>query len=341
MKMKKIGAGLLCACTMLSCMLPAQATSTIQITSPDASIYVEGIPVIFPSADEKTVNPLISYNGTTYLPLRTAGQWMGKEVGWDASTQTVTLSGSTQKQYVADDDAAYSKYKLFVPPEGDATLNPEISVKLDGKKIDFVNARGETVYPIAFQNATYLPLRNIGELTGLDVTWHGKANERDVNAIFLRTPITEEQKSRMTAYVNTWFPKTKELADKARVITDTAFTQVNAGGSSDMTLTNIEAAQKLLPEMKALAQEIRTTMPAPEGTLLNYYYQQLTDLLDTAITYSDTALEKLNKGEKIIIGTSNPNIDTDQTMAIITSDMYAQYCEWMMRMINQNFERMF
>ena len=93
--------------------------------------------------------------------------------------------------------------------------------------------------------------------------------------------------------------------------------------------------------MKALAQEIRTTMPAPEGTLLNYYYQQLTDLLDTAITYSDTALEKLNKGEKIIIGTSNPNIDTDQTMAIITSDMYAQYCEWMMRMINQNFERMF
>ena len=35
----------------------------------------------------------ILYNGSTYLPLRAIGEIMNKEVVWNNSTKTITLSG--------------------------------------------------------------------------------------------------------------------------------------------------------------------------------------------------------------------------------------------------------
>ena len=39
----------------------------------------EGIPAAFPERDGKTVYTALSYNGSTYMPLRTVGRWMGQK----------------------------------------------------------------------------------------------------------------------------------------------------------------------------------------------------------------------------------------------------------------------
>jgi len=49
----------------------AQQTRTaVKINPQSADIYAEGIPATFPSEDGKTVYTALSYNGSTYLPLR-------------------------------------------------------------------------------------------------------------------------------------------------------------------------------------------------------------------------------------------------------------------------------
>lgn len=57
----------------------------------DFTIIIDGKEESFADANGNTVYPIL-YNGTTYLPLRSIGSLMGKDVGWDGNTKTVTLS---------------------------------------------------------------------------------------------------------------------------------------------------------------------------------------------------------------------------------------------------------
>lgn len=59
----------------------------------DFTIVVDGTARTFADVNGKTVYPLL-YQGSTYLPVRAIGGLMGKSVGWDGKTNTVTLSGS-------------------------------------------------------------------------------------------------------------------------------------------------------------------------------------------------------------------------------------------------------
>ncbi len=52
-----------------------------------------------------------------------------------------------------------------------AYLNSNITVKMDGEAQTFLNAQGTRVYPITYQGTTYLPVRAVAGLVGLDVNW--------------------------------------------------------------------------------------------------------------------------------------------------------------------------
>lgn len=65
----------------------------------DIIIRIDGAVQTFADANGAVVYP-VSYNGTTYLPIRAVGKIMGKEVAWDAATKTVTLGAKAVVQPV-------------------------------------------------------------------------------------------------------------------------------------------------------------------------------------------------------------------------------------------------
>ena len=62
--------------------------------SPDITVLMDGVQRQFADANGNTVYPLL-YDGSVYLPIRAIGNLMGMSVGWNGSTQTVSLNGST------------------------------------------------------------------------------------------------------------------------------------------------------------------------------------------------------------------------------------------------------
>ena len=52
-----------------------------------------------------------------------------------------------------------------------AYLNSNITVKMDGEPQTFLDANGARVYPISYKGTTYLPIRAVAGLVGLDVDW--------------------------------------------------------------------------------------------------------------------------------------------------------------------------
>ena len=292
-----------CACAVLAGGLTAQAGSWVGVSSPKVfQTYVEGVPAAFPSADGQTMYQPILYKDATYIPLRTAGMWMGKNVEWDEETETATLSGTVEKQFPSDQDEAYNKKGLhYLGNSGSAMLRPEFKIVLDGKKLDFTNARGETIYPLVFEDAIYLPLRNIGELTGFEVNWTPGLSVGD-GRIFLNTPITDAQETEMIAYVNTLYDKLDKLHETGKELSE-GFTEVIQPGknmmgqtNSKMLLTDTALAESLLPQIKKLAQTVRNT-PEPSHDVLGYYYDHIMAKMDIIINNTDMMLERVKSGD--------------------------------------------
>ena len=71
---------------------------------PDFTIVIDQSVKNFKDANNEPAYPIL-YGGTTYLPLRAIGEIMGKDVGWDHTTKTVTLSGG--QSLVTDADTFY------------------------------------------------------------------------------------------------------------------------------------------------------------------------------------------------------------------------------------------
>lgn len=57
-----------------------------------------------------------------------------------------------------------------------AYLNHGITIKLDGVQKTLYDASGNPTSPITYQGTTYIPLRSISNLIGLDVQWDGANN---------------------------------------------------------------------------------------------------------------------------------------------------------------------
>jgi hypothetical protein len=55
----------------------------------------------------------------------------------------------------------------------EATVRYDMNIRLDGETLVLRNAAGDVVQPIMIDGTTYLPLRALGEILGLDVNWEG------------------------------------------------------------------------------------------------------------------------------------------------------------------------
>ena len=78
---------------LLTKTIPISAKNDIRVQErPDFTIVVEDDEKEFYSVTGQRVYPIL-YNGSTYLPLRAIGEIMNKDVVWNNSTKTITLSG--------------------------------------------------------------------------------------------------------------------------------------------------------------------------------------------------------------------------------------------------------
>lgn len=159
------------ACAMaLSAALTVSAFAATNVTAtlrPDVTVRIDGIACDFYNAQGKEVHPIL-YNGTTYIPLRAVGELMGKNVNWDGTTGTASLSGTrTTGNVTGTPDTAAKRTDVTF------TLRPEYHIVIDGTERTFTNANGTKVDPAIYNGSIYLPLRAIGEIMGKSVSWDG------------------------------------------------------------------------------------------------------------------------------------------------------------------------
>lgn len=142
---------------------PAQAAIT-----PDITVMVDKEIQIFYDGSGNTVYP-ISYNGTTYLPVRSIGAMLGKNIQWNDSDKTIYIEGSItepQSNYkTAETSSDLYSAKVSI------TIRPDITIKIDGNTQSFTDGNGAAVYPLSYNWTTYLPVRSVGSVLGKDVNW--------------------------------------------------------------------------------------------------------------------------------------------------------------------------
>lgn len=173
---------LLCTVTLaaLLCTAASAASGSYNVSAtlrPDIAVQIDGVERTFYHVDGTEVHP-ISYADTTYLPLRAIGELMDKNVNWDATTNTATLSGSrvTPDATGTPDTDAEIMTVTF-------TAEPSYTIVIDGTVRTFFDASGNQTSPMVYNGSIYLPIRAIGEIMGKNVSW----NEQ-TQTVFLTNP---------------------------------------------------------------------------------------------------------------------------------------------------------
>lgn len=146
--------------------VPVRATSHA-----DLHITYNGVEQVFTNTNGTPVLPL-SYQGTTYLPVRAVAGLVGLQADWDANTQTVLLTTAS---------GTVTRYSSPGSPRGATTsvaasLNRGVKVSLNAELQRFQDANGQAVYPMVYNGTTYLPVRAISGLANLAIEWDGPAN---------------------------------------------------------------------------------------------------------------------------------------------------------------------
>ena len=251
------------------------------VTTYEGTVYAEGQPVVCLNEAGKKV-PILVHQGTTYIPIRTAGEWMGKNVAWDDETRTVRLTGTTEKTFYNRFDEAETPAAITTTENDRMELDSGIAVTLDGKEQVFKNVKGEEVYPMVLNGTTYLPLRSIGELTGMEVLW-SPAGENNGNHshIFMRTSLSDAQKQEVETYLtqqNAWMGKIVAPLKARRTSKD-----------ADQAAADWKSVKNILLEMS------EAKMPSASMAKFSYtrYQKEITKAINTAnaITEKSSAEE--------------------------------------------------
>ena len=162
---------LICTMTLAALLCGAASAANGSYTvsaelSPDITVKIDGVERIFYNAQGKEVHP-ISYAGTTYVPIRSIGELMDKNVNWDEATSTATISGTR-----VTPDATGTPDRNAREQEISLRMEPGYTIVIDGVKRTFYDVNGKQVDPALYNGSIYLPIRAIGEIMGKTVSWN-------------------------------------------------------------------------------------------------------------------------------------------------------------------------
>lgn len=163
---------------LLSLSVPAMATNATKnawVNYSDVKIVADGAPIVPRAGGDSgtAVEPFV-WNGTTYLPLRAAAAALGITVGWDGATSTISLTTGGKRIAPVGTPVTHTKNQTIAIEYND------IKVTLDGKPVELKDATGKTIEPFTYNGTTYLPVRAVANLLGVNVKWDG-----DTSTIYL------------------------------------------------------------------------------------------------------------------------------------------------------------
>lgn len=152
---------------------------------------------------------LLTYHGTVYMPLRSAGEWLGCTTSWNPQTKTVTFqSGGTPyfRPYqdseippLSEEEAQLWDDAYFKGAE--IQLCSDIAVSMDGKPLNLVNASGTSVPLLLYRQEVYVPMRSIGTLCGLNVFWRWNGNPQSMGDILIYATPSDTEAEEIRTYV--------------------------------------------------------------------------------------------------------------------------------------------
>lgn len=119
----------------------------------------------------------LSYGGAVYVPLRTAAEWLGKDL--TKSGNTFTLSGSKSPVYQeqlpssetvfgsVSTEEYWTRIKAPVP----ITVLSDAKLTVDGTAAALTDSTGKPVSLIDWNGEAYLPARSAAQLLGMDIKY--------------------------------------------------------------------------------------------------------------------------------------------------------------------------
>lgn len=140
------------------------------------------------------VYPLLN-GGTTYLPVRAVSNMLGVDVDWDGATQTVILTDPAGGRKPVPSTGSTSAKPA--PSTVTVQLSPGITVKYNGKVQSMTDVNGTPVYPLLNGGTTYLPIRAVSNMLGLNVDWDGATQ-----TVYLAQPRSSGTSTDSSAYVH-------------------------------------------------------------------------------------------------------------------------------------------
>ena len=126
----------------------------------------------FSNANGTRIYPL-SYEGTTYLPIRSLSSLFNLKIKWDGQANSVMIGEGELDTTSSKNVAAPSKE---VNENIKVLLNEDIKIYFESKIQTFKDANGKVVYPLSYNGTTYLPIRAVSNLFDLDIAWDGNNN---------------------------------------------------------------------------------------------------------------------------------------------------------------------
>lgn len=104
---------------------------TISVADRAIGVEIDGVDAVFRDVTGKEAEPLL-YDGTTYVPLRGAAEYLGYEVMWDAENGRVVLFSKKETAPANDPDDLVFKLELYANPEGAPAQSAVFTLTQDG-----------------------------------------------------------------------------------------------------------------------------------------------------------------------------------------------------------------
>lgn len=307
---KRLVCALLTAAALAAGMSALSAPQEVKVKIFSSPVYVAGREVYVKDASGNDTYYL-TYNGTTYIPLRMAGNWMGKNVSWDGATRTISLFGTAAKTYRTHSISLKDKKEEWNQGTTGggltATLETDIKIIVDGRTRTFQNLSGQPIYPISFKNTIYLPVRNIGELLGMTVNYRpNNAASGEREAIFMRTAMTDAQIAAGDTYLKTIQNAFSYRAFKAQGVSAACLDRalLDYDGQDDeifQLMTSSENPSR--EELRVLAQIGISSMDTilntslPDCPVLEYQHEQLVQQAQETKAACQRVLTAIDEGK--------------------------------------------